>query len=118
MPFAGQFLQDVLDRSAGTKGRTSVDAESLCELVGSLKADAPDVGSKPIWIGPHQLDRPLAVALIDSHGPSGADPVRLKKENDGPHGLLLAPAFANALDPARSYSLDFPQKRGAFVNNR
>src|SRR5262249_4715835 len=62
-------------------------------------------------------DRLIAVRLVDAHGPRRADAVRLQKHHDGPHGLLLLPAFADALDTARADPLDLLEKSGALVND-
>src|SRR5262249_58686081 len=60
----------------------------------------------------------FAVSLVDSHGPRGADAVRLEKDHDAAHRLLFLPAFADALQAARADAFHLLEERRALVDDR
>src|SRR5439155_18958353 len=80
--------------------------------------DPPDVGGKSIRVLADQLDRLVAIGLVDAGRPRGSNAVRLKENHDAAYGFLLLPALANALNTARTDPLDLLQERRAFVDNR
>src|SRR5262249_55039765 len=101
----------------GAKRRGAVDAQSAGQFVGGLEAEAPDVGGQAVWVGPHDLKGLLSVGLVNAHGPTGADTLRLEEDHQAAHRLLLLPAFADALDAASADALDLLEEGWAFVND-
>jgi hypothetical protein len=117
VPLGAELLQDVAQGGAGAQRRGAVDAEALGQLVGRLEAEAPHVGGQAVRVGPHQLQRALAVGLVDAHRPRRADAVRLEEDHDAAHRLLLLPALADALDAPGADALDLLEVRRALVDD-
>src|SRR5262249_4426568 len=102
---------------AGAQGRVRAHPEPAGQLVGGLEADPPDVGGEAVGVGADHVHGLVAVGAVDAHGAGGAQAVRLPKDHDVAHRLLLAPAVADLLDSARADALDLLEVRRAFVDD-
>src|SRR2546429_184556 len=72
MPLMAQLLQDVAQGGLGAQRRIAGDAQAAGQLVGGLKAHAPDVARQAIRIGANQVDGLVPVRLVDAYRPGGA----------------------------------------------
>ena len=63
------------------------------------------------------FDGLVAVSLVDTQSPIGADAVGLQEDQNAPDRLLLLPALADALNPAGAEPLDLLEKNRAFINH-
>src|SRR5262249_48688519 len=111
---AVSFGADLLEYEAkgglGALRRLRVHAYALGQLVRGLKADAPDVVGQAIRVFAHQIERFVAVGLVNAKGAVGADAVRLQKDHDAAHSLLLLPTGPDLREPARTDAFDFAEK--------
>jgi hypothetical protein len=102
VPLRAHVLEDVADRGPGPQGRVLGQPEPRGQLVGGLEPDAPDVRRQPVRVALHQVDRRVAVLLVDAHRPGRPDPVRLQEHHDRPDALLFLPRLADPLQPLRA----------------
>src|SRR5262249_45084637 len=98
-------------------GGVRIDAQSPGQRICSLKAEAPHVGGQAIGIGANDVQRLIAIRLVDADRPAGADAVGLEKDHDVAHGLLFLPALADALNAARADALDLVEVCWALVDD-
>src|SRR5581483_6531353 len=66
----------------------------------------------------NQVQRLVAIGLVNPHRAGRADAVRLQEDHDGAHRLVLMPALADALHAARTDALDLMQEGRALINHR
>src|SRR5579875_1832545 len=117
MSFLTSLLQHVAQGRAGAERRSAIDAEPASQLISAFEAEAPHIRCQAVRITLDQLDRLIAIGLVDAHGAADAKAVRLQKDHDVAHRLLFLPAFPNALDAARTDAFDFLQERRAFIDD-
>ena len=79
----GHALEDVEDGGAGALDRVARDAEFLGDGVGGAKADAVDGAREHVWIALDDLERVLAVELVDAARVGRRQPVPAQE-----HGQL------------------------------
>ena len=117
MALLGQFLEHEAQGGTGPQRRLPIDAHLLGQFVGRLKADAPDVAGQAIRVLLHLVEGLIAVGLPDADRPGRTDAVRVQKDHDVAHGLLLFPAGANQGDAVLADALDFLEKRRTFIDH-
>src|SRR5262249_49576564 len=95
----------------------SIKANPQSDLIGGFEAYSPDIGGQTIRILSNDFHGPIAIGLVNPKGAVGADAVGLQENQNAPDRFLFLPAFANALNAARSESLYFFQESRTFVND-
>src|SRR5207248_325647 len=101
----------------GALDRVRIDAELAGQLVGGGEADAPDVVGEAVGVGADDVERLVAVGLVDADGAGRAQAVRLKEDEDVAHRFLLLPALADLLDAAGPDAADVLQERRALIDD-
>ncbi len=117
MPRAAELEENVTHGCLGTLDRLRVDAQALGQLIGGLKANAPDVAARTgkDWHAPARS--PCRRKSCKCARPRGAHAMRLQKDHDVAHGLLLPPAFTNLRDAPRADALHLFEKHRTFIDN-
>ena len=87
----GEVAQRVDHAGRHARGRIVRQAQIVRDLVGGLEADAVDVLRQTIGIGLHQIDRGVAVLLVDFDGEAGVDAVALQKQHHLLDRFLFVP---------------------------
>jgi hypothetical protein len=77
----GKLVEGVEDTAAATALVVLAIAHLLCDGVGGLEADAPDVVGKTVGVGLHLVDALLAVGLVYLGGIGGTDTVSLEEDH-------------------------------------
>src|SRR5258705_11655760 len=70
-----------------------------------------------LGISPPRLDRLLAVGLVDAERTTGAHAMRMQKNHDFAHQLLLRPCCLDLSAPGWTNPIDFLEPRRALVND-
>src|SRR5437868_4830319 len=85
------------------------NAKSLCQLVCSLKSDAPDVACKTIWIFLHERDCVGTIRLKNANRPRRTDAMALQEDHDLADRFLVRPTGCDPLQPDLTDSVDLSQ---------
>ena len=101
------------ERRGDARGTVLLKAERERERVRLVKLSADAVGRDDVGVGLHELERSVAVELIEPHGIFGLEAVRGKKFHQKPHTGLTAERFGNVPRAARADALDLGELFGA-----
>ena len=77
----GKLVEGIEDTAAATPHVVLAVSHLLCDGVGGLEADAPDVVGKAVGVGLHLVDALLAVGLIYLGGIGGTDTIALEEDH-------------------------------------
>jgi len=69
----GKLVEGIEDAASATPLIILTISHLLCDGVGSLEADAPDVVGKAVGVGLYLINALLAVGLVNLGGIGGAD---------------------------------------------
>jgi len=105
MAFVGELVEGIENTTAAASFVILAVAHLLCDGVGGLEANAPNVIGKAIGIGFHLVDTLLAVGLVNLGGIGGTDTIALKKDHHVLDVELLHPRVVDLLDALRSYTV-------------
>src|SRR5208283_4290899 len=99
----GHALEQVQDRGAGALNRVARDAEFLRDGVGGAKSDAMNGAREYVRIAPYDVERVLAIELVDAPCVRGSQAVPAQKDRQLAKTGRVAP---RCLDCPRNYGSD------------
>ena len=99
MALVGRLAEDVGHARGHPLGRVVGDPQLAGDLVGRDEADAVDVARQPVGVGLDDVDRIIAVLLVDLHGQASGHVVALQEQHHLFDLLLFGPGAGDAGHP-------------------